>query len=238
MALKIFSKLLGSRNDRQLKRMSRVVAKINNMEPDFKALSDEALRAKTDEYRKRQADGESLDDLLPEAFAAVREAAWRTLEMRHFDVQLIGGMVLHQGKIAEMRTGEGKTLVATLAAYLNALSGDSVHVVTVNDYLARRDADWMGQVFTFMGMTTGVILSGQSFEAKKAAYEADITYGTITSSALIIYGTIWHLLPMTVFSRAAILPLLMKLIPFLSMRHEHRWLSLARLTSVLICTQK
>ena len=178
MALKIFSKLLGSRNDRQLKRMSRVVAKINNMEPDFKALSDEALRAKTDEYRKRQADGESLDDLLPEAFAAVREAAWRTLEMRHFDVQLIGGMVLHQGKIAEMRTGEGKTLVATLAAYLNALSGDSVHVVTVNDYLARRDADWMGQVFTFMGMTTGVILSGQSFEAKKAAYEADITYGT------------------------------------------------------------
>ena len=178
MALKIFSKLLGSRNDRQLKRMSRVVAKINDMEPDFKALSDEALRAKTDEYRKRQADGESLDDLLPEAFAAVREAAWRTLEMRHFDVQLIGGMVLHQGKIAEMRTGEGKTLVATLAAYLNALSGDSVHVVTVNDYLARRDADWMGQVFTFMGMTTGVILSGQSFEAKKAAYEADITYGT------------------------------------------------------------
>jgi preprotein translocase subunit SecA len=178
MALKIFSKLLGSRNDRQLKRMSRVVSKINDMEPDFKALSDEALRAKTDEYRKRQADGESLDDLLPEAFAAVREAAWRTLDMRHFDVQLVGGMVLHQGKIAEMRTGEGKTLVATLAAYLNALSGDSVHVVTVNDYLARRDADWMGQVFTFLGMTTGVILSGQPFEAKKAAYEADITYGT------------------------------------------------------------
>ena len=178
MALKIFSKLLGSRNDRQLKRMSRVVAKINDMEPDFKALSDEALRAKTDEYRKRQADGESLDDLLPEAFAAVREAAWRTLEMRHFDVQLIGGMVLHQGKIAEMRTGEGKTLVATLAAYLNALPGDSVHVVTVNDYLAQRDADWMGQVFTFLGMTTGVILNGQSFEEKKAAYEADITYGT------------------------------------------------------------
>jgi preprotein translocase subunit SecA len=154
MALKIFSKLLGSRNDRQLKRMSRVVTKINAMEPDFKALSDEALKAKTDEYRKRQADGESLDDLLPEAFAAVREAAWRTLEMRHFDVQLIGGMVLHQGKIAEMRTGEGKTLVATLAAYLNALTGDGVHIVTVNDYLARRDADWMGQVFAFLGMTT------------------------------------------------------------------------------------
>ena len=178
MALKIFSKLLGSRNDRQLKRMSRVVAKINDLEPDFKALSDEVLKAKTDEFRKRQADGESLDDLLPEAFATVREAAWRTLEMRHFDVQLIGGMVLHQGKIAEMRTGEGKTLVATLAAYLNALTGNGVHIVTVNDYLARRDADWMGQVFAFLGMTTGVIHTGQSFEVKKAAYEADITYGT------------------------------------------------------------
>ena len=178
MALKIMSKLLGSRNDRQLKRMSRVVAQINGMESDFKALSDEALKAKTDEYRKRQADGESLDDLLPEAFAAVREAAWRTLEMRHFDVQLIGGMVLHQGKIAEMRTGEGKTLVATLAAYLNALTGKGVHIVTVNDYLAQRDADWMGQVFAFLGMTTGVAHNGQSFELKKAAYEADITYGT------------------------------------------------------------
>jgi preprotein translocase subunit SecA len=178
MALKIFSKLLGSRNDRQLKRMSRVVNQINEMEPAIKALSDETLRAKTDEFRKRQADGESLDDLLPEAFATVREAAWRTLEMRHFDVQLIGGMVLHQGKIAEMRTGEGKTLVATLAAYLNALTGDGVHIVTVNDYLARRDADWMGQVFAFLGMTTGVIHTGQSFEEKKSAYEADITYGT------------------------------------------------------------
>ena len=178
MALKIFSKLLGSRNDRQLKRMSRVVSKINEMEPDFKALSDEALKAKTDEYRKRLTNGESLDDLLPEAFATVRESAWRTLEMRHFDVQLIGGMVLHQGKIAEMRTGEGKTLVATLAAYLNALTGNGVHIVTVNDYLARRDADWMGQVFAFLGMTTGVTHTGQSFEAKKAAYESDITYGT------------------------------------------------------------
>jgi len=178
MALKIFSKLLGSRNDRQLKRMSRVVNQINEMESDFKALSDEALKAKTDEYRKRQADGESLDDLLPEAFATVREAAWRTLEMRHFDVQLIGGMVLHQGKIAEMRTGEGKTLVATLVAYLNALTGDGVHIVTVNDYLARRDADWMGQVFAFLGMATGVTHNGQSFEEKKSAYEADITYGT------------------------------------------------------------
>ena len=178
MALNIIGKLFGSRNDRQLKRMSRVVAQINGMEPDFKALSDEALRAKTDEYRKRLVDGETLDGLLPEAFAAVREAAWRTLEMRHFDVQLIGGMVLHQGKIAEMRTGEGKTLVATLPAYLNALTGNGVHVVTVNDYLARRDSDWMGKVFEFLGMTTGVILSGQPFEEKKAAYQTDITYGT------------------------------------------------------------
>jgi preprotein translocase subunit SecA len=178
MALNIISKLIGSRNDRQLKQMSRVVAQINTLEPDFKALSDDALRAKTDEYRKRLTEGETVDDLLPEAFAAVREAAWRTLEMRHFDVQLIGGMVLHQGKIAEMRTGEGKTLVATLPAYLNALTGNGVHIVTVNDYLARRDSDWMGKVFAFLGMTTGVTLSGQPFEEKKAAYEADITYGT------------------------------------------------------------
>jgi preprotein translocase subunit SecA len=178
MALNVINKLFGSRNDRQLKRMSKVVARINAMEPDFKALSDEALRAKTEEFRKRLTDGETLDDLLPEAFSAVREAAWRSLQMRHFDVQLIGGMVLHEGKIAEMRTGEGKTLVATLPAYLNALTGDGVHVVTVNDYLARRDSDWMGKVFEFLGMTTGVILSGQPFDVKKAAYEADITYGT------------------------------------------------------------
>ena len=178
MALNVISKLFGSRNDRQLKRMSKVVAGINALEPDFKALSDEALRAKTGEFRKRLADGETIDDLLPQAFAAVREAAWRSLHMRHFDVQLIGGMVLHQGKIAEMRTGEGKTLVATLPAYLNALTGNGVHVVTVNDYLARRDSEWMGKVFEFLGMTTGVILSGQPFEEKKAAYQADITYGT------------------------------------------------------------
>jgi preprotein translocase subunit SecA len=178
MAFNIIGKVFGSRNDRQLKRMSRVVARINDLEEDFKALTDDALRAKTDEFRQRLVDGETLDDLLPEAFAAVREAAWRAMAMRHFDVQLIGGMVLHDGKIAEMRTGEGKTLVATLAAYLNALSGNGVHVVTVNDYLARRDSDWMGKVYAFMGLTTGVIVSGQSHEEKKAAYEADITYGT------------------------------------------------------------
>jgi len=178
MAFNIISKLIGSRNDRQLKRMSRVVARINELEPDLKALSDAALRARTDDFRQRLTAGETLDDLLPEAFATVREAAWRALEMRHFDVQLIGGMVLHQGKIAEMRTGEGKTLVSTLPAYLNALSGNGVHIVTVNDYLAQRDAEWMGKVHEFMGLTVGVIVSGQSYEEKKQAYEADITYGT------------------------------------------------------------
>jgi preprotein translocase subunit SecA len=178
MAFNIFSKLFGSRNDRQLKRMMRVVKRINDMEPEFKALSDEALRGKTDEFRKRLSDGATLDELLPEAFATVREAATRVLGMRHFDVQLIGGMVLHSGKIAEMRTGEGKTLVATLPAYLNALPGEGVHVVTVNDYLARRDADWMGKVYAFLGMKTGVTVSGQAQEEKRAAYEADITYGT------------------------------------------------------------
>ncbi len=178
MALNIFRSLFGSRNDRQLKRMTRVVTRINDLESGLKALSDEALRGRTDEFRSRLAAGESLDDLLPEAFATVREAASRVLDMRHFDVQLIGGMVLHDGKIAEMRTGEGKTLVATLPAYLNALSGEGVHVVTVNDYLARRDAEWMGKVYQFLGLSTGVTVGGQGFEEKKAAYAADITYGT------------------------------------------------------------
>ena len=178
MALNILRKLFGTRNERQLKRMSRVVASINDLEPDFKKLTDDELRAKTSEFRSRLSEGESLDDLLPEAFAAVREAAWRSLQMRHFDVQLLGGFVLHNGSIAEMRTGEGKTLAATLAAYLNALSGEGVHIVTVNDYLARRDAEWMGKVYGFLGMTTGVVVSAQSYEDKKAAYEADISYGT------------------------------------------------------------
>jgi len=178
MAFTILNKVFGSRNERLLKRMMRVVLRINALEPDFKALSDEALRGKTDEFRQRLAGGATLDELLPEAFATVREAAFRVLGMRHFDVQMIGGMVLHDGKIAEMRTGEGKTLVATLPAYLNALPGEGVHVVTVNDYLARRDAGWMGKVYDFLGMTTGVTVSGQSQEEKRAAYEADITYGT------------------------------------------------------------
>ncbi|NNJ95506.1 MAG: preprotein translocase subunit SecA [Halobacteria archaeon] len=178
MALNIIRKVFGSRNDRQLKRMSRVVARINELEPGLRELSDEALRSRTDEFRERLAAGESLADLLPEAFATVREASRRVLDMRHFDVQLVGGMVLHDGRIAEMRTGEGKTLVATLPAYLNALTGKGVHIVTVNDYLARRDAAWMGEVYEFLGLTTGVTVGGQGFDEKQAAYQADITYGT------------------------------------------------------------
>ena len=178
MASNFLKQIFGSRNERQLRSMGHGVARINAMEAQMQALSEEALKAKTAEFRKRHADGEALDDLLPEAFAAVRESARRNLGMRHFDVQLIGGMVLHRGKIAEMRTGEGKTLVATLAVYLNAIPGRGVHVVTVNDYLAQRDADWMRPVYAGLGMQVGVILVGQDAEAKRAAYGADITYGT------------------------------------------------------------
>jgi preprotein translocase subunit SecA len=178
MVSKILSKLFGSRNDRLLKQMNKVVAGITAQEPEIQALSDEELRAKTDEFRGRLNSGSTTNDLLPEAFAVVREAGKRALNMRHFDVQLIGGMVLNEGKIAEMRTGEGKTLVATLAVYLNALSGKGVHLVTVNDYLAQRDADWMGKLYNFLGLSVGVILSGQNTEEKRAAYAADITYGT------------------------------------------------------------
>jgi preprotein translocase subunit SecA len=178
MALDIFRKIFGSRNERQLKRMSADIARINELETQIQALSNDQLKAKTAEFRRRLADGAPLDDLLAEAFATVREASQRVLGMRHFDVQLIGGMVLHEGRIAEMRTGEGKTLVATLAAYLNALPGKGVHVVTVNDYLARRDAGWMGKIYDFLGMTTGVVVPGQPYEQKRAAYQTDITYGT------------------------------------------------------------
>jgi preprotein translocase subunit SecA len=170
--------LFGSRNQRLVSGYFRVVSSINALEPGFKALSDDALRAKTQEFRDRIAKGETVDDLLPEAFAAVREAARRTLGLRHYDVQLVGGMTLNQNKIAEMRTGEGKTLMATLPVYLNALPAKGVHVVTVNEYLAQRDADWMHAVYGFMGMTVGVIKSGQTPEEKRAAYAADITYGT------------------------------------------------------------
>ncbi|MFZ4791717.1 MAG: preprotein translocase subunit SecA [Candidatus Competibacteraceae bacterium] len=176
--MNILKTIFGSRNDRVIRPMRKTVEQINALEPGIAALNDAALRAKTEEFKTRLAKGEPLDALLPEAFAVVREASKRTLEMRHFDVQLIGGMVLHEGKIAEMRTGEGKTLVATLPVYLNALTGKGVHVVTVNDYLARRDADWMGQIYCFLGMSVGVIIAGMSQEEKRVAYGSDITYGT------------------------------------------------------------
>jgi preprotein translocase subunit SecA len=174
----IAKRLFGSANDRVIKGMRDKVARINALEPEIMGLSDEDLRAKTPAFRERLANGESLDDLLPEAFAVVREAARRTLGQRHFDVQLLGGVVLHQGRIAEMKTGEGKTLVATLPVYLNALTGKGVHVVTVNDYLAKRDADWMGQVYRFLGLTVGCIVHGLDDDERRQAYGSDVTYGT------------------------------------------------------------
>ena len=170
--------IFGSRNDRVLRRIKKTVKKINALEEDMQALDNDALRARTQEFRDRYQAGESLDDLLPEAFAVVREGGVRAMGMRHFDVQLIGGVVLHEGNVAEMRTGEGKTLVATLPAYLNALSGNSVHLITVNDYLASRDAAWMGKLYNFLGLEVGVVKAGQSQEEKRAAYSADIVYGT------------------------------------------------------------
>ncbi|MDP9046476.1 MAG: preprotein translocase subunit SecA [Pseudomonadota bacterium] len=178
MLPKLLTSIFGSRNDRLLKQYRQVVAQINALEPQFEALDDSALVAKTAEFRQRFAQGEALDLILPEAFATVREAGKRVLKMRHFDVQLIGGMTLHNGKIAEMRTGEGKTLMATLPVYLNAITGKGVHLVTVNEYLARRDAEWMGRLYTFLGLTVGVNMAQMSREEKQAAYAADVTYGT------------------------------------------------------------
>ena len=175
---KLVKLVVGSRNDRLIKKKRKLVKKVNALASEYEQLSDEGLQAKTQDFRDRLAQGEKLDDLIPEAFAAVREASTRVFGMRHFDVQLIGGMVLNSGRIAEMKTGEGKTLMATLAAYLNALPGHGVHVVTVNDYLARRDAAWMGKLYGFLGLSTGVIVSDLSHEERKAAYAADITYGT------------------------------------------------------------
>lgn len=174
----LFKKLFGSRNDRLVKQYAQKVEQINALEPAMQALTDDALRAKTEEFKQRYANGESLDKLLPEAFAVVREGGRRALGMRHFDVQLIGGMVLNAGKISEMRTGEGKTLVATLPTYLNAITGKGVHVITVNDYLAKRDAEWMGKLYNFLGLSIGINLSQMPNDAKRAAYAADITYGT------------------------------------------------------------
>ena len=176
--MSLFTKIFGTRSQRELKSIEPLVCKIEALEEEYKALTDEQLQAKTPQLKARLAAGETLDDILPEAFAACREAAWRVLGMRPYRVQLIGGIVLHQGRIAEMKTGEGKTLVATLPAYLNALSGEGVHIVTVNDYLAKRDSEWMGKVFRFMGLTVGLIIHGVTGQAKKDAYLADITYGT------------------------------------------------------------
>ncbi|HCL86115.1 MAG TPA: preprotein translocase subunit SecA [Comamonadaceae bacterium] len=178
MATNFLTKIFGSRNDRLLKQYRKTVARINAMEPEYEGFSDEALRGKTQEFKDRIAKGEALDALLPEAFAVVREASKRVMKMRHFDVQMLGGMALHYGKIAEMRTGEGKTLTATLPVYLNALSGKGVHVVTVNDYLASRDAQWMGRLYNFLGLSVGINLPQMPREEKQAAYASDITYGT------------------------------------------------------------
>ncbi|MEK7991768.1 MAG: preprotein translocase subunit SecA [Thiotrichaceae bacterium] len=176
--LNMITKIFGSRNDRLIKRMYKIVAQINALEPDISTLSDEDLKAKTVEFRERYEKGETLDQLLPEAFATVREAGKRALNMRHFDVQLIGGLVLHQGKIAEMRTGEGKTLVATLPAYLNAIPGNGVHIITVNEYLAKRDAEWMSKIYNFLGLSVGVAIPDIKPDEKQKAYSSDITYGT------------------------------------------------------------
>ena len=176
--MNMFSKVFGSRSQREVKRIMPLVKKIEDLRPEMQKLTDEELRGKTREYKKRLEEGATLDDLLPEAFATVREAAKRVLGMEHFEVQLIGGIVLHQGRIAEMKTGEGKTLVATLPSYLNALEGKGVHVVTVNDYLAKRDAEEMGQVHRFLGLTVGVVLNDMKPEERRAAYNCDITYVT------------------------------------------------------------
>ena len=171
-------KIFGSHSDHELKRLYPLADKIDALSDEYAALTDEQLRAKTDEFKQRYAEGASLDDLLPEAFATAREASWRVLGMKPFRVQLIGGIVLHQGRIAEMKTGEGKTLVAVLPAYLNALTGEGVHIVTVNDYLARRDSEWMGKVYRFLGLSVGLIVHDMSSAERQQAYAADITYGT------------------------------------------------------------
>src|SRR3954468_19659204 len=171
-------KLFGSSNERRIRAYQPRVDAINELEKELEQLSDEALRARTAEFKKQIAEGKSLDDILVPAFATVREAGKRTIGQRHFDVQLIGGMILHEGRISEMKTGEGKTLVATLPVYLNALAGKGVHVVTVNDYLAKRDSEWMGQIYQFLGLSVGVIVHGLDDDQRRAAYGADITYGT------------------------------------------------------------
>ncbi|HAJ90849.1 MAG TPA: preprotein translocase subunit SecA, partial [Rhodospirillaceae bacterium] len=178
MLLNFATKIFGSSNERVIKNMRTKVEEINALETTISPLSDDALKAKTQEFQSRLAEGATLDSILPEAFAVVREASKRVFGMRHFDVQMIGGLTLHQGKIAEMRTGEGKTLMATLPVYLNALSGKGVHVVTVNDYLAKRDSEWMGKLYNWLGLSVGCIVSNMPDQTRQDAYAADITYGT------------------------------------------------------------
>ena len=178
MIVSFLTKVFGSKNERELKKLHPLVERINALEPDVQSMSDDRLRTQTQLFRERLEKGESLEDLLPEAFATVREASVRALKMRHFDVQLVGGIVLHQGKIAEMKTGEGKTLAATLPAYLNALTGKGVHIVTVNDYLAKRDTEWMGHIYKFLGLSVGTIIHGLDDSERHTAYRSDITYGT------------------------------------------------------------
>ncbi|HXV28292.1 MAG TPA: preprotein translocase subunit SecA, partial [bacterium] len=178
MIQSVLQKIFGTQNTRTLNRLWPIVHQVNALEADVQKLSDGELRAKTDEFKKRLADGQTLDQILPDTFAVVREVSKRTTKMRHFDVQILGGIILHQGKIAEMATGEGKTLVATLPICLNALTGKGVHLITVNDYLARRDRNWMGPIYEFLGMTVGVIQHDISHAARRDAYRCDITYGT------------------------------------------------------------
>jgi len=214
MLASLFKKVFGSRNDRLVKQYQQTVKQINALEPATQTLSDEQLRAKTEEFKQRYANGESLEQLLPEAFAVVREGSKRALGMRHFDVQLIGGMVLNAGKIAEMRTGEGKTLVATLPTYLNALTGKGVHVVTVNDYLAKRDAEWMGQLYNFLGLSVGINLSQMPHDAKQQAYASDITYGTNNEFGFDYLRTTWCLAKTSAYSVLCIMRWWMKLTRF------------------------
>ena len=174
----LLEKIFGDVNSKEVKKLEKIADEVMALEPEFQAMEDEDLKAMTPKLKERLANGETLDDILPEAFAVCREAAWRVLGMKHYKVQVIGGIALHQGRISEMKTGEGKTLVATLPVYLNALEGHGVHVVTVNDYLAKRDAEWMGQIYTWLGLTVGCVIHGIEHEQRKAAYDSDITYGT------------------------------------------------------------
>ena len=188
--MSLFRKLLNS-NERELRRLEPLVRKISALESEMKKLDDAELSSKTGEFRRRVANGESVDSILPEAYAVVREVSSRTLEMRHFDVQILGGIVLHQGRIAEMQTGEGKTLVATLPAYLNAISGSTVHVITVNDYLAKRDREWMGQIYRFLGLDLGLVVPEMDVAAKRHSYSCPIIYGTNTEFGFDYLGIIW-----------------------------------------------